>query len=66
MSSVVYFDGSFFGLLGFGDCGTNLLFVGECVRVVILIGCIWRSGLVMRGVWLQCGSLEKRFVFDTW
>ena len=37
-------------LLGSGDCGTNLLFVGECVRVVMLPGCMSRSGLVIDGV----------------
>ena len=49
-------------LWSFGDCGTNLLFVGECVRVVMLVGCIFGSGLVVLGVWLHCGSLEQRFV----
>ena len=33
------------------DCGTNLLFVGECVRVVMLVVCmLWRSGLVVQGM----------------
>ena len=27
-------------MLGFGDCGTNLFFVGECVRVVMLLGLV--------------------------
>ena len=48
-------------LLGFGDCGTNLLFVGECVRVVMLVLVMEWSGLVVLGVWLHCGSLEQRF-----
>ena len=33
------------GFLGSGDRGTNILFVGECVRVFMLIGCMSRSGV---------------------
>ena len=51
-------------LLDFGDCGTNLLFVGECVRVGMLIGCVSWPSLVMLGVWLHSGSLGKRFCLD--
>ena len=46
------FDSLDVGLLGSGDCGTNL--VGECVS--LLAGCISSFGLVMQVECLLCGS----------
>ena len=46
------FDSLDVGLLGSGDCGTNL--VGECV--LLLAGCMSRFGLVMQVVCLLCWS----------